>query len=270
MRNERNGQRITVPRRSEKFTPRRNDLERVIDAANQIDKALSSKPSWFDYYVRNHSARIAFDLELVSRWLPTGEPIAEIGSCPLLLTAALKNSDYQVYGVDVDPGRFLDAIEKLGLSVFKCDIEQERLPFEDNSLAGLIINEVFEHLRINLVATFRELWRVLKPGAVLLLSTPNGASFSNVYNLMRHDRGLDDPIYESYAALEEVGHMGHVREYTLSDVAEFLGRSGFAATNAIYRGRYSTNIGQLIARLWPRMRPQFTIVAHKVDLIKYV
>jgi SAM-dependent methyltransferase len=263
LRNRTNSPRIRVERAHERFSPRSRDAALVADVAKSIRAALDPVPPWFDYYVLNHSMRIALDLEIIEKFLERDEPVAELGSSPLLLTASLTALGYQVTGIDVNPVEVQPAIDALKLRVLRCNIETGRLPFDDDSLSGVIFNEVFEHLRIDLVATVRELKRVLRPGARLLLSTPNGRSYSNLRNLILYDRGMDNPVYESYEALQTVGYMGHVREYTMSEVAEFLTAAGFVCTNAIFRGRYPTNAGQVVARLLPSLRPHFSLVAHK-------
>ncbi len=50
----------------------------------------------------------------------------------------------------------------------------------------MVLNEVFEHMRIDLIATFTEIRRVLKPGAVILMSTPNGLAMHPIYRMLRH------------------------------------------------------------------------------------
>jgi SAM-dependent methyltransferase len=264
MRNRANSPRMQIERAAEAFSPPGSDVQLVLQCAERIADALGQeRPDWFDYYVRNHSPRIAFDLGLVRTWFSQGSVVADFGSSPLLLTAALAALDFRVVGVDLDPSRFDRASRAMGLDVVRCDIERERLPFEDNSFDGVVFNEIFEHLRIDPIATFAEIRRVLRPRGRLLLSTPNGASFSNLRNLLIFDRGLDNGVYESFDALRTVGHMGHVREYTLSDVVEFLSSAGFECLRATFRGRYPTNFGQLAARLVPRLRPHFTVVACK-------
>lgn len=52
-----------------------------------------------------------------------------------------------------------------------CDIEKERLPFEDNSVDEIACYEVLEHLE-NLIFAMNEMWRVLKPGGILKGKVP--------------------------------------------------------------------------------------------------
>jgi hypothetical protein len=65
--------------------------------------------------------------------------------------------------------------------------------------------------------------------------------------------------------LETLGHMGHVREYTITEVTDFLRKIGFEIDKIIYRGRIAGTISKLIIRLFPSLRPFVTYVARKIN-----
>jgi hypothetical protein len=135
----------------------------------------------------------------------------------------------------------------------------------------LVLNEVFEHLRINPLATSGELHRILKPGGPLIMSTPNGLSLKRLVALCL--RGRPGPrIYDEFDKLNRLGHMGHVREYAVNEAVDFLNSMGFQPVLIIYRGRYDLNRGSMallatdtVGRALPRLRPFFTVVAKKVE-----
>lgn len=52
-----------------------------------------------------------------------------------------------------------------------CDIDNEQLPFEDNSVSEIACYETLEHME-NLIFVMNELWRVLKPDGVLKGKVP--------------------------------------------------------------------------------------------------
>lgn len=227
------------------------------------DPALTA---WFERYARTHRHRLVADRGLVARLIPPGARLLELGSVPLLTTAALTEDGYRVRGVDVAPERFATAIDALGLDVARCDVEREPLPFADASFDAALMNELFEHLRIDPIGTLREVRRVLVPGGRLLLSTPNLRSLRGLKNLLLHNRAhaASGDVYAQYEKLETLGHMGHVREYTTREVGDFLARIGFRVETLVFRGGHGRGLVGVAERLFPSLRPFFTAVATAV------
>jgi len=221
--------------------------------------------SWFEGYCRRHRDRLAADLQLVGDSVPSGSRVLEYGAVPLLMTAALAAVDYDVSALDLAPERFAVAIARFGLDVRRCDVETEGVPFADGEFDAVLFNELFEHLRINPIFTMSEVWRVLRPGGRLLLSTPNLRSFRGIRNLVLRNRAhaSSGGVFEQYEKLETLGHMGHVREYTTREVSDFLSRLGFQIDAIVYRGGHGRGIVGFAERLLPALRPFFTIVASK-------
>lgn len=60
----------------------------------------------------------------------------------------------------------------MGVEASICDLEKDKLPFNDNSFNLVIANQVFEHLK-NIFSPLSEIHRVLKPGGILVFSVPN-------------------------------------------------------------------------------------------------
>ena len=260
----RNVKQRSILMRSEAFQAPQAASALVQTVIGQIKEATPDAGSWFDYYSGNHSTRIAFDLTMVEQYVEKGTPIVEFGSSPLLLTGAMVAQGHSVTGVDIDPSRYEDAARQLHLDIVKCDVERGSFPFANETFGVAIFNEIFEHLRIDLIHTFNEIRRVMKPGGLLLLSTPNGRSYANLVNLLIHDNGLDTSIYSAFEGLSSHGYLGHVREYTATDVIDFLEAVGFCCEEVVFRGRFATNMGQVAARLIPSLRPFFSVIARRL------
>jgi SAM-dependent methyltransferase len=79
----------------------------------------------------------------------------------------LHAAGYQVVGADLAP----TLAEGMGFPVEKVDLAQP-LPYADASFDGLLCSECIEHLDAQLAA-LAELARVLRPGGVLIVATPN-------------------------------------------------------------------------------------------------
>lgn len=243
-----------------------NGLELINETAGRIQPDDPALGEWFHHYQREHARRLAGDVAIVARVAEPPARLLECGSIPLLATAALASLGYRVSGVDIAPARFAGAIRTLGLNVQRCDIERDPLPFADESFDVILFNELFEHLRINPIETMREVRRVMTAEGRLLLSTPNLRSFRGVRNLLLRDRGhaVSPGGVRQYEKLETIGHMGHVREYTVTEVVELLDHVGLRTDEVIYRGGHGAGLVGLAERLLPAWRPFFTLVATRV------
>jgi SAM-dependent methyltransferase len=256
-----------IRRQAEAYFPPAVHLKVARAVADRIRPDLPELLDWYGAYARGHVARIAHDLAHVERFAARDDLIVDIGAAPYLLTAALKEQGYQVEGIDIHPERFASSIAAFGLTVRRCDVEADRLPYQTGAVDVLVMNEIFEHLRINPIHTFAELRRVLRPGGLLLMSTPNGLSLTRLAALCL--RGRPGPqIHEEYDKLDRLGHMGHVREYAVNEVLDFLRSASFQPVAIVHRGRYALNGGSLrslaadtFGRALPQVRPYFTVVA---------
>jgi SAM-dependent methyltransferase len=77
---------------------------------------------------------------------------------------------------------FRDAAAALGLDVLPGDLERS-LPFSDDALDLVVSNQVIEHLA-DTDAFMAEIYRVLRPGGLAVISTENMASWHNVAALV--------------------------------------------------------------------------------------
>lgn len=250
---------------AEEWRPPADSLALIDAVRSKIKPDDPALAPWYENYCREHRSRLAADVHAVTQHVPAGARIIEYGAVPLLTTAALAELGYAVQALDVAPARFESAIESLGLDVRKSDIETQPAPFADESFDAALFNELFEHLRINPIATFREVRRVLRVDGLLLLSTPNLRSLRGIRNLLWHNQAhaASAGVYQQYEKLETVGHMGHVREYTTREVADFLTQAGFGVEKVLYRGGHGRGAVGLIERAAPQLRPFFSIIARK-------
>ncbi len=251
----------------EPFVPSAESLKTVEECAGDLSPEEPTLSQWHNSYVSNHKTRIALDLDIVKEQVAANATVLEFGSIPLLLTGALAKSNYNVTGCDIAPERYSSSINKIGINVVKCDIEKQKLPFEDDSFDAVVFNELFEHLRINPIFTLSEVFRVMRPNASLMLSSPNLRSLKGMLNYLIRNRAYScsGNMYAEYQKLEKLGHMGHVREYTTREVVEFLENIGFVVTTVVYRGKYKTNFDQLVIRTIPSLSPFVSYIANKPD-----
>lgn len=96
----------------------------------------------------------------------------------------------------------------------RVNIEHERIPLADASADALVCNQVIEHLK-NVFHAMEEMARVLRPGGILLLSTPNLAAAHNVVLLALGRQPTTLAIQGS-----------HVRGFAIHDARRFLTFNG--------------------------------------------
>jgi ubiquinone/menaquinone biosynthesis C-methylase UbiE len=107
-----------------------------------------------------------------------------------------------------------------------------RLPYNDASIDIACSLEVVEHVE-NQFAFARELYRILKPGGIALVSTPNVLNFNSRWrNLHSGFAVLFDPLMLS--STDPVHTSGHINPVSYYYLAYQLRRAGFISTSVEY------------------------------------
>ncbi|MEB3233456.1 MAG: class I SAM-dependent methyltransferase [Leptolyngbyaceae bacterium] len=138
--------------------------------------------------------------------------ILEVGGGQGGLTALLYPQS-QIVNLDFDPQFANAACNQQPNVTFVCG-DATQLPFEDASFDAVTMFDVLEHIPHDQGA-IAEAFRVLKPGGVLLISTPDRATWRFPhYNLFK-------PICPPESAV--MAEWGHVRRgYTLEDLKTLM------------------------------------------------
>lgn len=211
----------------------------LLELEKDLDHFTKENPSlrhllWNSF--NDHKKRYKKDLEVINKYFKGGK-ILDLGASPFHITYCLKQWGFDVTGVDINPDSFTAFLKKYELDIKKANIETEKLPYKNNTFDFIIFNEVFEHLRINPILTLKEINRVLRPGGILLLTTPNLYAIHKIlmFNL---GRSFND-AYDEFNKLNIYGYMGHIREYSTKEVRKFLKNTNFKIETVIYRNDYS-------------------------------
>jgi SAM-dependent methyltransferase len=109
---------------------------------------------------------------------------------------------------------------ELKIESFTLDLEVEpHLPFEDNFFEAVTLLAVVEHLDPALMAKlFKEVYRVLKPGGMVILTTPAAWSDGLLKFMARISLVSAEEIHE------------HAYAYTLPLLGWYFGQAGFEMT----------------------------------------
>jgi SAM-dependent methyltransferase len=230
---------------------------RIVD---EVEAELRRIDNFSPYFTR---LRLSYkdDLMRIAE-LYRGGPMLEIGGYPFYFSMCLRKLGLDLTTVDLAPQRATGIIRAQSLLVVKCDVEREPLPFEDHSFGTVAMCATFEHLRVDPAHALEEVRRVLQPDGVFYLTTPNLYRLGNVVSFAL-GRGLAfDPVHE-YGKLRTVGHMGHVREYTASEIRRFLAWAGFANVEVRTRAMPSQRgrVVDILHHLLPFVRGELVVIA---------
>lgn len=118
---------------------------------------------------------------------------------------------------------------ELQLDLF--DVERHLFPYPDQSFDAAVVGEVLEHLLEDPMHMLIELSRVLRPGGVLVLTTPNVSSWGSMSNLLYAQS--NPQVYSRYPRPAEETHTDrpHVRKYTPKEVVTILRAAGFGVSH---------------------------------------
>ena len=160
--------------------------------------------------------------------IPKKGKLLEIGSYPFIITKELIKRGYDVSGIDMNQ-------TKQTLGIEHCNIETEAFPFQDKTFDIVLMMEVIEHLGIDPINAIKESRRVLKDDGIFVLTTPNILRLQNLKSIMF--RGKQLATLRSLTQKEELGYIGHIREYTKKELKEILEYCGFITfKSCMYEG----------------------------------
>lgn len=125
-------------------------------------------------------------------------------------------TNFQTFGMDINPWALQKAAKVATQTVMACS-SAEQLPYANNSFHAIISKHVVEHLPHPEMAV-QEISRMLKPGGILILATPN---LGSLLKPLKGERwiGYQDPTHISLRKPEEWESM--VRIAGMEIVKEF-------------------------------------------------
>jgi len=188
------------------------------------------------------------------------------GSAILTSFIASRVRPKEVVCIDINDESLKEA-KKQGFKTFKCDLNKDALPLSTNSVDLATAFEVIEHLW-NKDLFLEEVYRVLKPGGIFIISTPNLASWINRVMLACSKLPLYYNVSLRYSI--ERPSYGHISLYTLSSLRKHMESVGFMIVNiqgfltpCAYKNFLVEAISVLSARLRPSLATDVLLVAKK-------
>lgn len=196
--------------------------EQLVDRLAQLFK----NDKWALNYFSIHKYRVFDDLKFLSS-ISTEGKILNIGGAPYLFEVAARELGFKCSSFDINKERFADQISALDLDVVSTNVEtDEFVPSVLNDYEIVVMCEIFEHFRIDLLKTMRTVFEGLSERSYLYLTTPNFFYKPVFMERFLSQRSGPSPIKE-WSKLTQLGHMGHVREYSLVELVEIFRAIGF-------------------------------------------
>lgn len=187
--------------------------------------------------------------------------LLDVGSHFLHTTMAASLLGYNCYGLDLGyfacDNMLIKRAMKYGIRLGCFDLTDRRIPFKNHSFDFILFSEVLEHLAFSPVPVLAEFRRVLKPGGILLLTTPNVFSSGNrLRMLLGHEN-----IYTSLDQyLEGPSFSIHWREYSMSEVQRLLQLSGLDVVISSYFNANLNTKGLIAGFVKRRIYPFFALL----------
>jgi len=182
------------------------------------NKALNEEPRI------DKGSRVDIALKLLDK----GDKLLDIGCGDGTLGYFAKRNYKEVYGLDISESA-LKIAEKREMVTKKVNVNEERLPFEDTYFDAVVCLDVIEHV-FEPRDLVKEIYRILKRGGSLVLSTPNIRYWHHLFIFVIKGRfpktSNDTEHYDG----------GHLHYFTFKDCEELLKSYGFkiVAKNGVF------------------------------------
>jgi SAM-dependent methyltransferase len=183
-----------------------------------------------------------------------GLNVLELGANPYLFTVLLKRLQryeltlanfigQNIYSTEQARGQQRIWSEQYGedhrFAFDSFNLELSDYPYPDESFDLLLFCEILEHLVVNPLPVFGKLHRLLKPGGLLLVTTPNAVRLANVALMLAGSNPFDryHPQNGVYGR--------HNREFTAPELRAILGDAGFELVRLETHDRYNYDVTRI-------------------------
>jgi len=180
-------------------------------------------------YWNIHEARYTFLQEYLGHHILTGAAVLDVGCYPPFLLDWLEKHAMNAFGIASQH----ESVSRKQVKILNIDFD--RFPWKDHMFDAVIFTEVLEHLPFSPMHALVEMHRVLKPGGLLILSTPNTTKLQHRLKLLV-GKSTVFPLEQLLATKpndNSIYHR-HNREYTKQEVETILEKAGFVLQHASY------------------------------------
>lgn len=155
--------------------------------------------------------------------------LLDVGPTPFTLYIKEALPDHEVWGLD-RTDLLRDRFVQRGVHFKSCNLDDGKIPFEDQFFDMVIFTEVLEHVFGPPSDVLQEFKRVLRPGGDLILGVPNIARLANRLRLLFGVSPLPDA--DNQMKRDWVHGHGHLHEYTRKEIAQLCRKNGLEVMHA--------------------------------------
>ena len=238
-------------------------------------------------YLRRHFPRFTATKQrlLSHRNRAPGNQVLDVGAHWLHQTALYAIDGFVVTALDLPATLEVDSVRALAQAhsirlLPNADLEYPTAlkAIADDTFDIVLFTEVIEHLAFNPVAMWREIYRVMKPGARVVVTTPNYYALrTRLRQWGRAMRGLGAGVdVEHVLGVRTLGH--HWKEYSRRELERYFAMLSpdFSSKNFAYSEAYPSEAAKrtgrglvlLLERMVPFLRPDLYVeieLTHKTS-----
>jgi ubiquinone/menaquinone biosynthesis C-methylase UbiE len=199
------------------------------DIPEKYISVTQSLISEFDEYHIVHARRMARTIQTIDENEVSGK-LLEVGTSHFI-PLALKELNIPVeitvtdFDMDKEPsGKMTCSLngKSTEVDVVRVNIEEQLLPFPDDTFDAVVLCEVIEHMEVDPMFMLSEINRVTKQGGKLFLTTPNATSTRSIHKILN---GIEPYFYMQYRHNRSLYR--HNYEYSVPTLKSVLHAAGF-------------------------------------------
>lgn len=215
----------------------------ILSLAHRLIK-IGLLPVWLSNGLKREADYLRF-MTLANE--PTGK-LLDVGCGAGRLLNRMKKRGWDVEGVDFDAQAASLATKRYGVKTHVGDLSQCQLP--SNSFDAITLSQTIEHL-YDPNATLLECLRILKPGGLLVMTTPNPLSIGTT-EFSASWRGWEAPRHLHLFPVETLKHLTEQSGFQVTEASTYSAGAAvvYRVSKEIQLAKELTWIDQLHLLLW--------------------
>lgn len=155
--------------------------------------------------------------QIAYQWLKNSHKILDIGCNDGSEDKVYLEDGKVVHGVDIS----VEAVKranKIGVRARVLDVSSKNLPFSPSAFDAVVAGEIIEHL-VDTDGFLEKIYKVLRPGGKLIITTPNLASLGRrILLFLGKNPFIETSLHQPVGGAAPVGHLRYFTRQTLEEL----------------------------------------------------